>query len=264
MNPMTTAATTAAGGGPHGVSTARLRPYLLRAKYECVQMLRQPSFAIPTLVFPTMFYLFFGVLFAREGVSTYLLATYGTFGIMGPALFGFGVGVALERESGSLRLERVTPMPPMAYLGAKVSMSLLFGALVIVELFLIGAWLGDVRLERAQWFGLAGVLVLSILPFAAIGLALGVRLKGQGAPAVINLIYLPMSILSGLWIPIMLFPDVMKTLALALPPYHVAQLALGVLDMDEGQGAPFHLGVLAAYTAVCLALAIRGFRNLED
>ena len=87
-------------------SVASLRCYYLEAKYECLRLLRTPSFVLPSLLFPPIFYLMFGVLLSggRNGgdAARYLLASYGVFGIMGPALFGFGVAVALERERGFL------------------------------------------------------------------------------------------------------------------------------------------------------------------
>ncbi|MCG8456196.1 MAG: ABC transporter permease, partial [Holophagales bacterium] len=246
--------------------TPRIAPYLLEIHYEFLQVLRTPSFSVPTLLFPAMFYLFFGVLVgggAGSAMPTYLLATYGVFGVMGPALFGFGVGVAIDRESGLLRLKRVTPVPPLAYLGGKVGMSMAFGAAVVLELFLLGAILGGVRLERMQWLGLAGILVLGVLPFAVMGLALGTRLQGKAAPAVVNLIYLPMAFLSGLWIPVRFLPEILQQLAFVLPPYHLAQLALGLVGLDEGFDPVLHLGVLSAYTLVGALLAARGFRTME-
>jgi len=78
------------------------RIYALEGKHEFLRLLRAPSFAVPTLLFPPMFYLLFAVLFAgRSGdfhANIYLLATYGVFGVMAPGLFGFGVSVALRNE----------------------------------------------------------------------------------------------------------------------------------------------------------------------
>src|SRR5687767_8880783 len=73
-----------------------LRSYWLEAKYEFLRLLRTPMFSIPTLLFPTLFYVLFGVLMAGGrkggvGAAEYLLATYGVFGVMGAAMFGFGV-----------------------------------------------------------------------------------------------------------------------------------------------------------------------------
>ena len=76
------------------------RVYALEAKYEFLKQVRMPAYAIPSITFPVMFYLLFGVMFgggrpaAGTTVATYLLATYATFGVIGAALFGFGVGVA--------------------------------------------------------------------------------------------------------------------------------------------------------------------------
>ncbi|CAN5778508.1 hypothetical protein BH24ACI5_BH24ACI5_05710 [soil metagenome] len=105
-----------------------LRCYALEAKYEFLKHIRMPAYAIPSIAFPVMFYLLFGT------VATYLLATYGTFGVIGAALFGFGVGIAVERGQGWMTLKRATPMPPMAYFLAKVGMAVLFGAIIIVIL----------------------------------------------------------------------------------------------------------------------------------
>ncbi len=72
--------------------------YVTEARLECIRMLRMPMFALPALIFPAMFYALFGVLMGngKAEVSTYLLATYSIFGVMGPGLFGFGVSVAIE------------------------------------------------------------------------------------------------------------------------------------------------------------------------
>ena len=73
--------------------------YLREAWFELLRSWRTPAFSLPTLAFPLVFYVMFAVVLPGQwsGVqkSAYLLATYGTFGVMGPALFGFGVGLAL-------------------------------------------------------------------------------------------------------------------------------------------------------------------------
>jgi len=91
------------------------RPYALKAKYEFLQLARLPAYALPTLAFPVLFYLFFGFAMghAEAGgttLSTYLLATYGAFGAVEAALYGFGIGVATERGRGWLTLKRASPM----------------------------------------------------------------------------------------------------------------------------------------------------------
>ena len=246
----------------------RFRIYLLEARFQVVETLREPMFAIPTLTFPLIFYLFFGVIMGARGVSlavpTYVLATYGVFGVLGPALFGFGAGLANERDTGVLLLKQTTPMPAGAYLFAKVMAALVFGAVVVAALFLMAAHAAGVALYRWQWFALAGVLLAGVIPFCALGLAIGAWARGRSAVAVVNLVFLPMAMLSGLWLPIYMFPDVMQDIALALPAYHHAQLALKVIAMDAGQPVRMHLAVLAAETFVFLAVAALGFRRADS
>ena len=93
-----------------------LPAYLMEAKYEFLRLLRTPSFAVPTLSFPPLFFLLFGLLLnlANARAAQYLFATYSVSGVMAPSLFGFGVAVPIEREKGWLPHNRVAPMPPGA------------------------------------------------------------------------------------------------------------------------------------------------------
>lgn len=237
-----------------------LKIYLLESKMEILKVLRSPGFTLPSLLFPVMFYLFFGVIFAMStSMPTYLLATYGTFGVIGPALFSFGVGVAIERGQGWFDLKEVSPMPASAYVLGRVCTTVVFSIAIIVLLFTLGAAVGDVRLPRLDWLLLAVVLILGSVPFCAIGLALGLFLKSNSAPAVVNLIYLPMAFLSGLWMPISFFPEVMQSVANFLPAYHLAQLGLKVVGMDQSQDVWIHIGVLTGYLIVFAGLAMKAY-----
>lgn len=240
---------------------ALLRCYWLEARCEFLRLLRAPSFAVPTLVFPPMFYLLFGVLLSGGhggGTSaSYLLATYGVFSVMAPGLFGFGVALALDRERGFLALKRALPMPPGAMLLAKIAMAMLFAAIIALILILIAMTLGHVELSPLQLATLFAIDVLGVLPFCAIGLFIGSVISGQGAPAVINLLYLPMAFLAGLWMPLSALPGFFATMAPLWPAYHLAQIALSVLGMGDGGSVAVHILVLAAVSLGFLALARR-------
>ena len=236
------------------------RAYVLEARYELLRLLRTPSFVLPTLLFPALFYLLFGILLNRSAsgeAARYLLATYGVFGGMGVGLFGFGVTVAMERERGLLALKRALPMPRGAYLLAKMAMAAIFAAMISILLALLAVTLGGVSLQPWQWLVLLAVDVIGVLPFCAIGLFIGTHVGGQGSPAVVNLVYLPMSFLSGLWLPLKLLPAWLSAAAPVWPSYHLAQMALKVVGMDGGGAIAGHVAVLAAVTALCLALAWR-------
>jgi ABC-2 type transport system permease protein len=240
--------------------------YVLEAKYELLKLVRMPGYALPSIAFPAMFYLLFGVMFGGRGVggttmATYLQATYGAFGVIGVALFGFGVAVAIERGQGWMLLKRASPMPPMAFFVAKLFMCAVFAAAVFVVLAILGVTLGNVRLPALTWLRLAMTLVLGALPFCAIGLALGTTLSANAAPPVVNLIYLPMSFLSGLWIPFEALPAAVKAAAPFLPAYHLGQLALQAIGGGAGAPAWTHVAALAGFTLLGLAVALQGSRR---
>ncbi|HEY9540417.1 MAG TPA: ABC transporter permease [Luteimonas sp.] len=242
-----------------------LRIYLLEARHEFLRMLRTPSFALPVLLFPALFYTLFGLVLNRADggmAARYLLATYGVFGVMGAGLFGFGVVVAMERERGFLAYKRALPMPPGAYLFAKMAMAMLFSMLISAALAVLAGTLGGVSLEPWQWLALLAINVASVLPFCAIGLFIGTLVGGQGAPAVLNLLYLPMAFLSGLWLPLEMLPQLFATLAPTWPPYHLAQLALRVVGMDGGGSMVVHVAMPVAVTVVFFALARRRLQRV--
>src|SRR5690606_22503291 len=207
--------------------------------------------------FPALFYLLFGVVLnsGNGDAARYLLATYGAFGVMGAGLFGFGVTVAIERERGFLTLKRALPMPPGAYLLAKMAMAMLFSAIISLLLGVLGVVLAGVSLAPGQWALLLLVDMLGALPFCALGLFIGTLVRGSAAPAVVNLVFLPMAFLSGLWLPLSMLPDVLAAIAPAWPAYHLGQVALAVVGMDDGTPLALHLGVLSAVTVVLFLLA---------
>jgi ABC-2 type transport system permease protein len=244
------------------------RTYALEAKYEFLKLLRMPGYAIPSIAFPAMFYLLFGVMFGRGTVSglpmpTYLVATYGAFGVIGASLFGFGVGVAVERGQGWLMLKRASPMPPMAFFVAKLVMCAIFATAVVCVLAVLGVTFGNVRIAPAVWLRLGATLILGAIPFCALGLGLGYLVGPNAAPPIVNLIYLPMSFLSGLWIPFEMLPAAVKAIAPFLPAFHLGQLALGAIGAGAGAPAWSHVAALGGFTLVGLGLALWGYRRDE-
>ena len=233
--------------------------YVQEARCEILRYLRNPGFLLPIILFPAAFYLMFGVALAGTNgapAARYLLASYSTFGVMAPGLFGFGVSLALERDSGLLTLKRALPMPPGAYLLGKMLMAMVVAAVVGVLLLLLAVFLAGVELTAAQGSRLLLVDMLGVLPFCALGLMVGTLLKGQGAPGLLNLVYLPMAFLSGLWFPLKMMPPILGQLAPLWPSYHLNMLALSAVGFDTGAGWPRVL-VLAGFTAVFLLVASR-------
>ena len=238
------------------------RAYLLEAKYELFKLLRMPAYAVPAVAFPVMFYCLFGLLFggrAPGGVSmpTYLLGTYGAFGVIGASFFGFGVGLAVERGQGWLVLKRATPMPPLALFTAKLFNAMVFACVIVLSLSVLGVMFGNVRLPAGAWVQLTVTLIAGAIPFCAIGLALGYFAGPNSAPGLVNLIYLPMAFLAGLWLPLSVLPPIFAKLAPLWPAYHLAQIALPVVGLPGTGSIAGHVAVLAAVGLAFFAAARR-------
>ncbi len=234
--------------------------WLQEARYEFLRLWRTPSFVVPCLLFPSLFYLLFGVLLGHGNggeAARYLLAGYGVFGVMGVALFGFGMTVAMDREQGLLTLKRAQPMPPGAYLAAKVGMAMLFSLAMFALLSALAVALGGVRLAPAQWLGLCAAVLFAVLPMGALGLWLGSLVGGRGAPALINLVYLPMAFLSGLFIPLSMLPKLLQQIAPLWPAYHLATIAQAMVGFGTERSLWPHLAFALAFAALFLFLARR-------
>lgn len=239
-----------------------LRAYAEEARCELLRYLREPAFLLPIMLFPAVFYLMFGIVLGggREEVSRYMLASYSTFAVMAPGLFGFGVSLALERGDGLLQLKRAMPMPPGAYLLGKLMMAVLVALAVGVLLVLMAMSLAGVPLSPSQIGALLLTDALGVVPFCALGLLVGTLIRGQGAPGLLNLLYLPMAFLSGLWFPLQMMPAFLRGLAPIWPSYHLNVLSLAAVGMDDGARLP-HVLVLAGFSIASLGLAARRLRR---
>jgi len=238
--------------------------YWTEMRSECVRYLRAPGFMLPVMLFPTMFYLLFGIVMNHANgpdALRYLLASYAVFGVMSPGLFGFGVSLAAERDNGLLTLKRALPMPPGAYLLGKMLMAMLASAVVIMLLLAMAVGLGHVPVSGGQAFLLLVTGMLGVLPFCALGMFVGTLVKGQGAPGVLNLIYLPMSFLSGLWAPLPMLPSALQKLAPIWPSSHLHAVALRAVGLSQDPVGT-HLLVLAGIGALFGVLAARRLRRV--
>jgi ABC-2 type transport system permease protein len=234
-------------------------------KSELLKAWRMPSFAVPTLLFPLVFYAMFGVVLggADVGRATYMLATYGIFAALGPSLFSFGVSIATERDKGWLEVKRAAPLPFVSLLFARMGMAMAFAFLVTVALFVIAYFGAGVRLSPTTWLSLIGLNLLTTVPFSLLGLAIGLRTKAQAAAAITNLAFFGFSLLGGLWVPITVMPKVMGTIALAMPSFHFGELALAAIGLKQGvvpmQNITFALG----FSLLFAFMAHRAWRHMD-
>ncbi len=243
-----------------------LRPCAKETKYEFLRLLRARSFSLATIGFPLSFYLLFGVVMGASHPGSdntrYLLATYAVFGLVGSSLFGLTATISNERAQGWLELKQASPMPPAAYLLSKLLTAIAFGVIIFSLLLLCGLTMGHVTLTLAQVSSLLCTVILGVLPFASLGILLAQVVPPNSAAGFVNLIYLPMSFLSGLWFPIDGLPRWIQKSAVLWPTWHLGQLALHSIGYPiRSWSVAAHVVWLAAFSVACLTLATALFRR---
>lgn len=232
------------------------RLFTKETKYEFVRMLRTRAFSLSVIGFPLMFFLLFGVSNRRGGFGEYLVPGYSCMGVVSACLFGIGMGIALERAQGWLDLKQASPMPRIAYLGAKIISCASFGVVIVAALVVLGVTAGGAHVTFLQAAELAGVILAGSVPFTAMALLIALLVPANSGPGIINLIYLPMSFASGFWMPVNILPHFIQKLAPALPTYHLAQLALGIFgEAQPGSSIVTHWEALTGFTLLMLGAA---------
>ena len=239
---------------------------LLEIQCEFLSLLRMPRYSVSILTFPVMFYVFFGIVLRNGplngvGAAVYVLCTMASFGVMFAALMGVGAGIAAERGLGWLEVKRASPMPPAGWFVAKLAGALIFSTIIVATLFTLAATLGGVRMPAGQWAELAAAFVGGAVPFCALGFLLGYVVTPNSAPAMINLVAMPMAFCSGLWVPLQFLPHTFQRIAQALPAYHLSGISLTIAGASGHGSIASHAQALASLTAIFVAAAWLAWRR---
>jgi ABC-2 type transport system permease protein len=235
-----------------------------QTRSELLRFWRVPLFSVSCLTLPIMLFLFFGLPHRDQVVAginggRYFLAVYATYATTLVMMFCFGIGIATERGQKMAVLMRTTPLRPAVYFGAKVLTAMAFALLTLLVLFAFAMAVG-VRLPAAAWLTLTWELLLGALPFLAMGFALGQLTGPNSAPAVINVIYMPMAFCSGMFIPVSDLPEFVHRVAPYLPTYRYSQLSWSAVGLKTDSLLVI-FGWLAAYAVVFFVIAVHAYRS---
>jgi ABC-2 type transport system permease protein len=205
---------------------------VLHAHSMTKELIRYPAYVVPTLLFPTAFFL----LFAAPGGARYAtpeMAAFAGFGAIGVAFFQFGVGIATERASPWEAYLRTLPVSIAVRLGARLLSAAVF-ALAAAALVVVAAVLTtEAALTTARWVTLAFALLVGTVPFALLGIALGYWAPARAALPIANLLYLGLSYAGGLWFRPGNLPDAVAVVSPFLP---TRALADALWDVSTGGG----------------------------
>ncbi|MFJ5707054.1 ABC transporter permease [Streptomyces sp. NPDC093105] len=229
-------------------------------RLEVRRTLRDPAFVISTVGVPVMMYLLFTNLLGGQDTAFRTAAMIGmaAYGTLGAAL-SLGTGVAEDKSTGWLRQLRVTPVTPRQVVTGRALTGTVVVLPAIVSVLLAGALVNSVRLAAWEWGALVLALWAGSLPFALLGIGNGYRLTAQTTGVVNLACNLGLAVLGGLWFPVALFPDWMRTLAAYTPTFRFAQLGGSVSGGHAPTAAA--LGVLALWTVLFGGYAAVSYRR---
>ena len=181
--------------------------------------------------------------------------------LLGSGIWGVGFSVVQARQKKLLKRYMATPMRRSHYLLSFILSRLVFLILEVVALVGFG-WLLFGVAVRGSFATLAGITILGAFAFAGLGLLVASRARTiEGVSGLMNLVMLPMWILSGTFFSYARFPEAMIPFVKALPLTALND-ALRAVMIDGAAlttlGAP--LAIVAGWGAVSFVIALRIFR----
>ncbi|MGA3136426.1 MAG: ABC transporter permease [Terracidiphilus sp.] len=181
--------------------------------------------------------------------------------LMGSAMWGLGFAIVEARQKKLLKRMVASPMPRWQYMASFLLSRLL---MLIIE---VAVFLGFARLVfgvpfRGSLWQLGLLCVLTSLAFSALGLLVSSRARTmEAASGLMNLVMLPMWILSGVFFSASRFPAAIQPLVRALPLTAAIDAMRGNMlqGMNLGQMI-VPVGILLAWFVAPFAVSLRIFR----
>jgi ABC-2 type transport system permease protein len=231
--------------------------------YELLRTFRNRRILVFALGFPLVLY--FAIAgpnrnitnFGDTGISAPLYYMIGltAWGTMS-AMLGAGTRIAAERATGWNRQLRITPLTPRTYFRAKVATAYALAGVSIVLLYASGAALG-VRLGALTWLHMTGLILIGLVPFAALGVLVGHLLTADSVGPAVGGITSVLALVSGIWFPI--GNGIVHDFAQFLPSYWLVQASRIGLGGHSWGGTAWI--VVVVWTLVLTALARRAYER---
>lgn len=234
---------------------------LTYTRLELLRTFRNTRFFIFSLVFPLL--LFFVIAGPNRHqtlgglpFAVYYMAGMAAWGSMAAVIAG-GSRIAVERAAGWNRQLRLTPLPTWRYLSTKVLSGYALAAVSLILLYAAGVSMG-VRLSAGGWLAMTGLILVGLIPFAALGVYIGHRVGVDAMGPALGGATSILALTGGAWGPLASH-GIIHTITEAIPSYWLVKAG----EVAHGGPAwpPIAWIVIAVWTAVLGWLASRAFRR---
>jgi ABC-2 type transport system permease protein len=196
-------------------------------RFEILRLFRNRQSMVISLFIPLVLFLSIGAPQKNQIVTgdvtfgRYYLAGMTAFGSMA-AVFAGGARIAMERQIGWNRQLRLTPLRPSVYFRTKVLTSYVLALLSVLVLSGTALAIG-VHLSFGPWIEGLGLVVIALIPFAAIGVMVGHLIRGDAIGPAIGMGVSFFAILGGAYFPIGGASGFMHDLVRAIPSFWLVQ-----------------------------------------
>ena len=159
-------------------------------RFEFARLFRNRQNFIFSLIFPLVLFLLIGgpnrnkIVVGDVTYARFYMAGMIGFGTLAAVIAG-GARIAMERQIGWNRQLRLTPLTPRAYLRTKVLTSYLLAVISLLLVTAAALALG-VKFSFTDWLTTVGLVLVALVPFAALGVMLGHLIRGDSMGPVIG------------------------------------------------------------------------------
>jgi ABC-2 type transport system permease protein len=203
-----------------------VRTGLIRGRLEVRMFFRERQTVGFVFALPAILLVLLGSIFGHEaaahGITVGQLFTAGMIagGIGATSFQNLGLTIAAERERGTLKRLRGTPMPPAAYFIGKVIQVFVCTVAEVVVLVAVGMIFYHLHLptSAASWWTLAWVFVLGTIACSLIGIGISsMASSATNSFPVITLPFLVLQFISGIYVPFNEVPPWLQHVAAVFP-----------------------------------------------
>jgi ABC-2 type transport system permease protein len=233
---------------------------LVHARAATVELMRYPSFSVPTLALPAIFFAFFALPRAH-GRADVLVASFVAYAVLSVAFFQFGVGIAVDRVRPWESFVRTLPVSSGSRLLGRIISAIAFATAAVVVVLVVAIPTTHPTLDSVEWLRLAVALIVGGIPFTLLGIALGYWLPPRAALPVANIVYLSLAYIGGLWTGPTGLPNAVADVGNTLPTRQWAEL-LWAASLGETWRLS-HWLALVGYAVAFGLLAAWGYRRDE-
>lgn len=186
-----------------------LRLGLARGAVEVKTFFRQKEAVVFTFLLPAVIMVILASIFSsldpNSGVtmSQFFAASMIAGGIASTSFVNLGIGVATDRQNGTLKRLRGVPMPVSSYFVGKIVLVLVASVAEVVVLLGVGVAFFGLELPTgwAKWGTFGWVFLLGIASCSLLGIAIsGLARTAQSAIAMTNLGLLILNFVSGIYV----------------------------------------------------------------